>query len=71
MPGTRTGAEYRMCCQLRPSSPPMVQKMNWLTRYSREKRRSADVRPLNSDEMAIPAMTMYKSDVVPREDDSR
>ena len=60
-----------MCCQLLPSSPPIVQKTNWLTWYSREKSRSADVSPLNREEMAIPAMTMYRSEVVPRDEDSR
>ena len=58
MPGTRTGADTATCCQLLPSSPPMVQNTNWLTSYSRENRRSAEVRPLKSEEMAIPAMTM-------------
>ena len=60
-----------MCCQLLPSRPPMVQNMNWLTSYSRENSSSPEVRPLNSEEIAMPAITMKSSEVVPREVESR
>ena len=55
-----------MCCQFLPSSPPIVQKMYWLTSYCFENRSRADVSPLNNEEIAMPAITMKRSDVLPR-----
>ena len=51
---------------MRPSKSPMVQNRYAFTSYCFERSSIPDTRPLNSDEMAMPAMTMNSSDVPPR-----